>query len=166
MADDEILNRTSDIDAFVMEYCDSYVLDGCEDADGREGCYTPTEHETALIHDAINGLVADEDFVTLMGKQYNERQKQRAAEGRCLGCGAPAGVHWGIRPECSGKETRSKPQVGCEGSDGLLRIHDEQKSCDVCADWPRDANGSPVVETRSKCRCGNCQDGPDPDPLF
>ncbi len=28
--------------------------------------------------------------------------------------------------------TKKEPQVGCEGSDGLLRIHAESETCDVC----------------------------------
>jgi hypothetical protein len=54
-----------------------------------------------LIQDAVNGLIADEDFLTIAGRAYLARQAQRRTESRCLGCGAPAGEHWGVRPECS-----------------------------------------------------------------
>lgn len=88
-------------EAFIDEYLDGYEMVG-EDAEGREGAYMPNSHEDALIRDAIAGLHGDEDFVTLIGAEYVERQARRAAEGACLTCSAPAGQHWG---RCSAVET-------------------------------------------------------------
>ena len=87
--------------AFADEYVEGYELRDAEDANGNTGDYTPSEREQMLIQDAVNGLIADEDFLTIAGRAYLERQAQRRAEGRCLGCGAPVGEHWGVRPECS-----------------------------------------------------------------
>lgn len=89
------------VQSFVDEYIESYELRDVEDANGNTGDYTPNERERMLIQDVVNGLIADEDFLTIAGRAYIERQQQRRAEGRCLGCGAPAGKHWGVRPECS-----------------------------------------------------------------
>ena len=86
---------------FVDEYVEGYELRDAEDANGNTGDYTPNERERMLIQDAVNGLIADEDFLTLAGRAYLERQAQRRTEGRCFGCGAPVGEHWGERPECT-----------------------------------------------------------------
>ena len=92
---------------FVDEYVEGYELRDAEDANGNTGDYTPNEREQMLIQDAVNGLIADEDFLTLAGRAYLERQAQRRTEGRCLGCGASAGEHWGVRPECSAQASTS-----------------------------------------------------------
>ncbi len=86
---------------FADEYVEGYELRDAEDANGNTGDCTPNEREQMLIQDAVNGLIADDDFLTIAGRAYLERQAQRRAEGRCPGCGAPAGEHWGVRPECS-----------------------------------------------------------------
>lgn len=75
---------------------------------GDDGYYTPNEQEAVLISDALAGVM-DEDFVTLMGKWYIERQKQRAADGDCLDCGAPKGQHWGNCPTVSASVPTEKP---------------------------------------------------------
>lgn len=92
------------LDVFVTEYVRDYEMCDCEDENGNTGDYSPNENESALIDDAIQGLLADDDFVTLMGKAYLARQERRKAEGKCMGCGAPDGLHWGIRAECGASE--------------------------------------------------------------
>ena len=87
--------------ALADAYVEGYELRDAEDANGNTGDYPPNEREQMLIQDAVNGLIADDDFLTAAGLSYLERQRQRRTEGRCLGCGAPAGQHWGNRPECS-----------------------------------------------------------------
>ena len=100
-ADDSGPAAGRSMQTFADEYVEGYELRDAEDANGYTGDYTPNEREQMLIQDAVNGLIADEDFLTIAGRAYLERQAQRRAEGRCLGCGAPAGEHWGVRPECS-----------------------------------------------------------------
>ena len=94
-------NAAQAMQALADEYVEGYELRDAEDANGNTGDYTPNERERMLIQDAVNGLIADEDFLTIAGRAYLERQAQRRAEGRCPWCGAPAGEHWGVRPECS-----------------------------------------------------------------
>ena len=101
IADDSGHAAGRSMQTFVDEYVEGYELRDAEDANGNTGDYTPNERERMLIQDAVNGLIADEDFLTLAGRAYLERQALRRAEGRCLGCGAPVGEHWGERPECS-----------------------------------------------------------------
>ena len=50
------------IEFLVLEYVKTYDW-RCEDASGRDGFYSPTEIERAMIADAIAGLHADNDFV-------------------------------------------------------------------------------------------------------
>lgn len=61
------------IEKFVDEYVDCYELDDDE-------CHhEPTEHERFLIEDAINGLIADEQFTALVaGSVAAERDALRA----------------------------------------------------------------------------------------
>ena len=101
IADDSSHAAAQSMQAFADEYVEGYELRDAEDANGNTGDYIPNEREQMLIQDAVNGLIADEDFLTLAGRAYIERQQQRRAEGRCPGCGAPAGEHWGERQECS-----------------------------------------------------------------
>ena len=101
IADDSGHAAGQSMQTFADEYVEGYELRDAEDANGNTGDYTPNEREQMLIQDAVNGLIADEDFLTIAGRAYLERQAQRRAEGRCLGCGAPPGEHWGVRPECS-----------------------------------------------------------------
>lgn len=54
------------LEAMVKEYVDGYELRDCESADGRIGDYTPNERERMLILDAIQGLIADEEFIALV----------------------------------------------------------------------------------------------------
>lgn len=67
----------SDIAAFVDDYVEFYALD-----DGE--CYhEPTEHERLLIEDAINGLIADDEFEALMAASVAaERDALRAEVAR------------------------------------------------------------------------------------
>lgn len=81
------------VQQFADDYVEGYEQLG-EDDQGREGYYTPSDVERALILDAVNGLIADEDFITAAGIEYTERQKRRAAEGHCLECGCPRGQHY------------------------------------------------------------------------
>lgn len=101
IADDPAHAAGQSVQTFADQYVEEYELRDAEDANGNTGDYTPNERERMLIQDAVNGLIADEDFLTIAGRAYIERQQRRRAEGRCLGCGAPAGEHWGVRPECS-----------------------------------------------------------------
>lgn len=87
------------LDAYVTDYLESYEMLG-ENEQGMCSCYTPTEQESMLIEDAVNGLLADEGFIDLIAAVHAARQASRAAEGSCLCCGAPAGKHWGNRPGC------------------------------------------------------------------
>ena len=93
--------------ALADAYVEGYELRDAEDANGNTGDYTPNEREQMLIQDAVNGLIADDDFLTIAGRAYLERQALRRTEGRCPGCGAPAGEHWGVRPECSAQASTS-----------------------------------------------------------
>lgn len=81
-----------------QEFADEYVERYQLEAD--EGTYTPNETEQMLIADAVNGLIADEEFCDLVAMEVVVRQARRIAAGDCLGCGAPAGEHWGT---CDGK---------------------------------------------------------------
>ena len=105
VADDSSHAAAQSMQTFADEYVEGYELRDAEDANGNTGDYTPNEREQMLIQDAVNGLIADEDFLTIAGRAYLERQAQRRAEGCCLGCGAPAGEHWGERPECSAQSS-------------------------------------------------------------
>jgi hypothetical protein len=87
-----------------QQYADDY-LEGLEligeDAEGREGYYTPNERELWIATDAVNGLIADEEFCALIAKEHAARRAEREAEGRCPGCGCPkAEGHWGR--QCKG----------------------------------------------------------------
>lgn len=64
----------SDIAAFVDDYVEFYALD-----DGE--CYhEPTEHERFLIEDAINGLIADDEFEALMAASVAAERDELRAE--------------------------------------------------------------------------------------
>lgn len=65
----------STIDAAIREYLDNYELIG-EDDSGADACYTPTERELYLIYDAINGLLADENFVTAISTPQAEPKRE------------------------------------------------------------------------------------------
>ena len=56
------------LERFVDDYIECYELDDDEEH------HEPTEHERHLIADAINGLIADDDFLALVA----EHQKARA----------------------------------------------------------------------------------------
>ena len=91
-------NAAQAMQAFADQYVEGYELRDAEDANGNAGDYTPSERERMLIQDAVHGLIAGDDFLTAAGLAYLERQRQRRTEGGCLGCGAPAGEHWGGAP--------------------------------------------------------------------
>ena len=59
---DETRAALETVDEAMKKYLDEYELVG-EDARGREGTYTPTDHERMLIQDALDGLFAEEDFL-------------------------------------------------------------------------------------------------------
>lgn len=82
------------LQVFVDEYLDSYQLEA------DEGTYTPNEQEKMITADAVHGLIASEEFCDLVAQCVVDRQARRTAAGDCMGCGAPAGDHWG---QCDGK---------------------------------------------------------------
>lgn len=93
------------IDAAIRQYLDDYELIG-EDDDGADACYTPTQRERVLIHDAINGLLADEHFMGLIATRrapfdlISHIEHARAFSERTFGPGArTAGVIAHIRKE-------------------------------------------------------------------
>lgn len=50
------------VEKAIAEYIDDYEMVG-EDAAGREGYYTPTDGERALIKDAVHGLLAEDELM-------------------------------------------------------------------------------------------------------
>jgi hypothetical protein len=85
----------------VQQYADDHVntLDSegflCEDEQGREGYCHANEKEMWFVTDAINGLIADEDFLRLVRDEVVAREKARAADGCCITCGCKLPDHWG-----------------------------------------------------------------------
>lgn len=53
------------VTAAITEYVAGYEMIG-EDETGREGTYTPNEMERGLIIDAMNGLLAEPEFLALL----------------------------------------------------------------------------------------------------
>ena len=53
------------VEGRISEFVGEYEMLG-EDGQGRDGCYTPNEHERALILDAMHGLLADDELITLL----------------------------------------------------------------------------------------------------
>lgn len=81
---------------------------------------------------------------------------------RCVICGEPREVHtkkhadWRNVAGCSGVFREPTPlpppapavekQVGCERADGLLNVHAENETCDVCAGEPAPSGPSAVLD--------------------
>lgn len=53
------------IEARISEFVNDYEMVG-EDELGRDGCYTPSESERALILDAMHGAFADDELMALL----------------------------------------------------------------------------------------------------
>lgn len=53
------------VETAIDEYVDGYEMIG-EDESGRDGSYTTNGDERALINDAIHGLLADREFMSLL----------------------------------------------------------------------------------------------------
>ena len=58
---DKLRELSDEFSHVVDEYLEGYEFLG-EDDQGREGYSTPNEKESMLIYDAIQGLIADDDF--------------------------------------------------------------------------------------------------------
>lgn len=75
---DKIPEACSAVTEAVDEFMNDYEMRG-EDAEGREGFYTPTESERLLIADAIAGLLGDDVFIEIFN---NWQDLVRKAEPR------------------------------------------------------------------------------------
>ena len=53
------------VEGRISEFVGEYEMFG-EDEQGRDGCYIPNESERALISDAINGLLDDDELIALL----------------------------------------------------------------------------------------------------
>lgn len=53
------------VEARISEFVNEYEMVG-EDELGRDGCYTPSESERALILDAMHGALADDELMALL----------------------------------------------------------------------------------------------------
>lgn len=92
-ADKALVMVVMGVQKFADHYTEEYVLEG------DSGTYTPNDQERMLITDAINGLIADEDFLRLVRTEVVELEKARAADNCCIKCGRRLPNHWG---GCSG----------------------------------------------------------------
>jgi len=91
----------SELDKFVTSYIEDYEMRECEDANGNVGDYYPNENERMLITDAINGLLADDDFYKLAEASWQYTRQKRREEGTCEHCGCPPPDHYGLH--CPGR---------------------------------------------------------------
>lgn len=87
--DVSLVKAVQSVQKFADDYVDAYELEA------DEGSYTPNEQEQMLITDAINGLIADEDFLRLVRSEVDEREKLRKERGECVICGCKLPEHWG-----------------------------------------------------------------------
>jgi hypothetical protein len=58
------------IEGLIDEAVDGYIMEG------DSGCYTPTEHEQALIKDCIMGLTADREFLAAVATPSGELDRE------------------------------------------------------------------------------------------
>jgi hypothetical protein len=99
-SDEPLVVAIGAVQKYADEYVDEYELAG------DSGDYTPSDHQRLLIADAINGLIADEDFLRLVRTEVVEREKRRGALGECLECSRLLPDHWG---GCSALKTNGDP---------------------------------------------------------
>jgi hypothetical protein len=76
-----------------QQIADEYVEDYEFGSDGGE--YTPSDWESELIQDAINGLIADGVFRKAIFREVGQQREENKARGVCPGCGCPPPEHWG-----------------------------------------------------------------------
>lgn len=83
------------LDQFVEEYVVDYVFEG------DEGSHYPDEATQLILSDAINGLLAEDEFLDLVAKVASGRERPRAQCARCHGVGM---IGLTVKcPQCNGE---------------------------------------------------------------
>lgn len=87
----------------------------------------------------------------LYNRGYRDARREKDQDAR--GCDEWQVVVDALAAPVSAGQAGQVAQVGCEGDDGLLRIHSESETCDVCTAESAAAPADAQLCTYPKCNC-------------
>jgi hypothetical protein len=130
--------------AVVNEYLDDYEMDDGENSSP----YVPSEHEAFLICDAVQGLLAHDEFVSTFNAWQDAVRARLAApmlNGLTASETAETASVAGLTPKCSNCGSSTAMQcngMGCFALEGQGEVPDEPSAADWGVDY---STGTPIL---------------------
>lgn len=118
----------------LQQYVDDWLLGSevlGEDEQGCEGELVQTERDSYMRTDAVNGLIADEEFLDMAVEARMYQRATRRAEGCCEICGHVTGGHWGDGAQCERvlKSSRDETtQQAAPTANGISELSPDNKA--------------------------------------